>query len=266
MKLKKLFCNIEIYIILVFILFSFFFQYSSFQNINLETTEALVAPNAEHILGTDDLGFDIFSQLIYGGRTSLEISFFTAIFSAIGGSMLGAIAGYFGAWKDKILLSIIDIFLSISELPLMIVMGAFLGTNLKNIVFVLVLVTWTRPAKIARNEIIKLKQEKYILLSKAYGGNFFHIFRWHLLKPVWSIIVTAIVKIMNKAILAEASLAYLGLRDPLSKSWGMIISRAMSFPNIYFTEYYKWWLLPPLILLMVLVVTLASLGEKLEKL
>ena len=164
------------------------------------------------------------------------------------------------------ILSIIDIFLSIPELPLMIVLGAFLGTNLKNIIFVLVLVTWTHPAKIARNEIIKLKNEKYILLSKAYGGSFFHIFRWHLLKPMWSIIITAIVKIMNKAILAEASLAYLGLGDPLSKSWGMIISRAMSFPNIYFTEYYKWWLLPPLVLLIILVVTLASLAQKLEKL
>ena len=103
-------------------------------------------------------------------------------------------------------------------------------------------------------------------MSKAYGGNFFHIFRWHLLKPMWSIILTAFLNIMNKAILAEASLAYLGLGDPLSKSWGMIISRAMSFPNIYFTEYYEWWLLPPLILLIILVVTLASLGEKLEKL
>jgi len=83
---------------------------------------------------------------------------------------------------------------------------------------------------------------------------------------MWSIILTAIVKIMNKAILAEASLAYLGLGDPLSKRWGMIISRAMIFQNFFFTEYYEWCLLPPLILLIILVVTLASLGEKLEKL
>ena len=167
MKLKKLFCTIEIYVLLIFIIFAFFSKYISFQNINLETTDSLVAPNLEHILGTDDLGFDIFSQLVYGGKISLEISFFTAIFSAVGGSILGAFAGYFGGWRDKMILSIIDIFLSIPELPLMIVLGAFLGTNLKNIIFVLVLVTWTHPAKIARNEIIKLKNEKYILLSMA---------------------------------------------------------------------------------------------------
>ena len=75
MKLKKIFYTIETYILLIFIIFAFFSKYSLFQNINLETTESLVAPNSEHILGTDDLGFDIFSQLIYGGRISLEISF-----------------------------------------------------------------------------------------------------------------------------------------------------------------------------------------------
>lgn len=266
MKLKKIFYSIEIYILLLFFIFTFFLEYIPIHNMHLGTSKSLIVPNTEHLLGTDDLGFDIFFQLIHGGKISIEIGFFTAIFSAVGGSLLGAVAGYFGGWKDKILISIIDIFLSIPELPLMIVLGAFLGTNLKNIIFVLILVTWTHPAKIVRNEIAKLKNKNYILLSKAYGGNFLHIFRWHLLKPILSTIITAIVKIMNKAILAEASLAYLGLGDPLSKSWGMIISRAMSFPNIYFTEYYKWWLLPPLILLITLVVTLASLGRKLEKL
>ncbi len=265
MKVRKVFYFVEIHILIVIFIFTFFPKYLiPTDYFHSAPSEALLYPSSTHLLGTDDLGFDIFSQLLYGGKISLKISFFTALLSAVGGSILGIFAGYYGGWKDRALIYITGIFLSIPVLPLMIVLGTFLGSNLKNIIFVLALVTWTHPAKISRNYILKIKNEKYILLSKGYGAGFLHIFKWHLLKPMWSTIMTSIIKIMNKAVLAEASLAYLGLGDPLSKSWGMIISRAMSFPNIYFTPYYKWWLFPPVILLIVLVLSLSSLSRKLE--
>jgi len=111
---------------------------------------------------------------------------------------------------------------------------------------------------------MKIKTENYIRLSKAYGAPFWHIFAWHLWKPLFSIILVSVIKIMNKAILAEASLAYLGLGDPLSKSWGMTITRAMDFPTIYLTDFWKWWLVFPTTVMVCTVLSVAAIGRWME--
>ena len=213
----------------------------------------------------DDLGIDIFSEICYGAKSTIILSCSSALFAAVGGSIIGMVAGYFGGIFDEILLGIIDFFISVPDLLLMVVLGTFLGPSLKNIIFSIVLVSWIMPAKITRSQILRMKQENYIKIAKIYGAGFIHLFLWHFWKPFFSIIMMSVIKLMNRAILAEAALSYLGLGDPLSKSWGMIITRAMDFPNIYLTEFWKWWLAYPVIFMVLMVLSIAIIGQKIER-
>lgn len=231
----------------------------------LPTGKALMPPSSEHWFGTDDLGIDLFASICAGAKSSIVLAAGSALFAALGGSILGMIAGYAGGVIDEIIISAVDFFISIPDLLLMVVLGAFLGPGLGNIIFAISLVSWVMPAKIARSEMLKIKKENYIKLAAAYGANFRHLFLWHFWKPLFSLMVISVIRIMNKAILAEASLAYLGLGDPLSKSWGMTITRAMDFPNIYLTDFWKWWLVFPTAIMVLTVLSVAVVGKEMEK-
>lgn len=231
----------------------------------LPTGKALMPPSSEHWFGTDDLGIDLFASICAGAKSSIVLAAGSALFAALGGSILGMIAGYSGGVIDEIIVSAVDFFISIPDLLLMVVLGAFLGPGLGNIIFAISLVSWVMPAKIARSEMLKIKKENYIKLAAAYGANFRHLFLWHFWKPLFSLMVISVIRIINKAILAEASLAYLGLGDPLSKSWGMTITRAMDFPNIYLTDFWKWWLVFPTAIMVLTVLSVAVIGKEMEK-
>lgn len=231
----------------------------------LPSGKALMPPSSEHWFGTDDLGIDLFASICAGAKSSIVLAVSSALFAALGGSILGMIAGYSGGVIDEIIVSAVDFFISIPDLLLMVVLGAFLGPGLGNIIFAISLVSWVMPAKIARSEMLKIKKENYIKLAAAYGANFRHLFLWHFWKPLFSLMVISVIRIMNKAILAEASLAYLGLGDPLSKSWGMTITRAMDFPNIYLTDFWKWWLVFPTAIMVLTVLSVAVIGKEMEK-
>ena len=239
--------------------------FSFFKSGTLPTGKALMPPSSEHWFGTDDLGIDLFASICAGAKSSIVLAAGSALFAALGGSILGMIAGYSGGVIDEIIISAVDFFISIPDLLLMVVLGAFLGPGLGNIIFAISLVSWVMPAKIARSEMLKIKKENYIKLAAAYGANFRHLFLWHFWKPLFSLMVISVIRIMNKAILAEASLAYLGLGDPLSKSWGMTITRAMDFPNIYLTDFWKWWLVFPTAIMVLTVLSVAVIGKEMEK-
>ena len=265
MRIKEI--NLKLsYIFLFLILILTILPYFSFlKSGTVPSGAALVPPSKEHWFGTDDLGIDIFSEICYGAKNTIILSCLSALFAAVGGSIIGMVAGYFGGIFDKILLGIIDFFISVPDLLLMVVLGTFLGPSLKNIIFSIVLVSWIMPAKITRSQILRMKQENYVKIAKIYGAGFIHHFLRHFWKPFFSIIMMSVIKLMNRAILAEAALSYLGLGDPLSKSWGMIITRAMDFPNIYLTEFWKWWLVYPVIFMVLMVLSIAIIGQKIER-
>ena len=265
MRIKEI--NLKLsYIFLFLILILAILPYFSFlKSGTVPSGVALVPPSKEHWFGTDDLGIDIFSEICYGAKSTIILSCSSALFAAVGGSIIGMVAGYFGGIFDEILLGIIDFFISVPDLLLMVVLGTFLGPSLKNIIFSIVLVSWIMPAKITRSQILRMKQENYVKMAIIYGAGLIHHFLWHFWKPFFSIIMMSVIKLMNRAILAEAALSYLGLGDPLSKSWGMIITRAMDFPNIYLTEFWKWWLVYPVIFMVLMVLSIAIIGQKIER-
>ncbi len=258
--------KISVIIIFIFIILAIFTPVITTYSYRIPSGGSLEAPSLTHILGTDDLGIDIWAQICYGARISLIVGLGTAFIAGLGGSIIGILAGYFGGIIDKILMRITDMIIVIPELPLMIVLAAFFGPSLVNIIIVLSLFSWTRPARIIRSQILHLKQENYIIAAKSYGAGFFYITYKHFIPHLLPLIMVSIIRIINKAVVAEASLAFLGLGDPTSKSWGIMLYYAMNFNGIYFTDFWKWWIISPLVAILALVLAVAFISRDLEKL
>lgn len=226
---------------------------------------ALKKPGFEYIFGTDDLGIDLFYQICYGIVISMGIGLFVGLVAGFFGGILGMLAGYYGGKVDKLIMGFSDMFMSIPQMPLMIVLGAFLGASYMNIIIVLSLFSWVGPARISRSKMLALKQESYIVIAKNFGASFLHLSKKHFIPYIFPVIMVGVIRVISRAVIAEAGLAFLGLSDPTSKSWGLILNRAMGFQGIYFTDYWKWWIMIPLFFLTTLVVSIAFVGRDLEK-
>ncbi|MGH4125410.1 MAG: ABC transporter permease [Clostridium sp.] len=257
--------KISIVIIIIMILMGMFSNIISIRPHNIPSGKAFEPPNKAHWLGTDDIGIDIWAQICYGSKISITIGFASAFLAGVGGSIIGIFSGYFGGLVDKIIMRIIDMIIVIPNLPMMIVLGAFWGPSIKNIVLILVLFSWTTPARVVRSKVLSIKQEKYILIAKSYGANFIHLTWKHFLPSIMPIMMVSVIKLVSKAIVAEASMAFLGLGDPVTKSWGLILNHAIGFKGIYYTNYWKWWIMSPLTAIIMLIVSIAFISRDLEK-
>ncbi|MCC5909106.1 MAG: ABC transporter permease [Clostridiaceae bacterium] len=227
---------------------------------------ALTPPSTLHWMGTDDLGIDLWAQICHGARSSLIVGFGTAFLAAGGGSLIGILGGYYGGKLDGCLMRSIDLMMVVPELPTMIVLGAFFGPSKMNIIIVLSLFSWTRPARIVRSKILSIKEEKYVKVAEGYGGGFSYLARRHFLPQVFPLIMVNFIKLISRAIVAEASLSFLGLGDPTSKSWGLILNHAMSFRGIYFTDFWKWWIIFPLLCIVLMVLAISLISKEIENL
>ena len=256
--------KVALVILIVFLLLGLLGAGISPYSHRIPSGKPLEAPSIEHLLGTDDLGIDILSQIIHGTRTSLIIGISSALFAGIGGSLIGAVAGYYGGRIDSIVARIIDVFLVIPDLPLIILFSTFLGPSIKNIIIVISILSWTRPARIIRSKVISLKEEDYILVAKSYGASFPYLFKNHFIYGIYPIMVVSIIRLISRGIIAEASLSFLGLGDPTSKSWGLLLHHSINFRGIYYTEFWKWWVMSPLLVIIFFVLSISFVSRDLE--
>ncbi|MCD1295423.1 ABC transporter permease [Methanocella sp. CWC-04] len=251
--------------LLLIFLMAVFAPFITFYEPSAISGKSLEAPGPEHILGTDELGMDIWSQICYGARMSLVIGLAVAMVSGLGGGVLGILAGYIGGIWDKLLLRAIDITLALPNFPLLIVIAAFMGPSIVNVIMILVLFSWAKPARIARSQTLSMKKQKYVISARLHGGGPIYVIRKHIVPEVLPLIFVSIVNLSSYAIVAESGLAFLGLGDPTSKSWGMLLYYATHFRSIYFTPYWQWWLIPPLVALIFLLLCLAFIGRDMER-
>lgn len=233
---------------------------------NLPAGKALQPPDARHWLGTDDLGIDLWAQICHGARLSVGVGIGTALLAGLGGSITGMAAGYCGGSLDRLIMRLTDMLIVVPDLPLMIVLGVFFGPSVSHIILVLALLSWTTPARIVRSKILSLKQEQYITAAQSYGAGFFHLGARHFLPSIWPLAAVSIIRLTGRAIVAEAGLSFLGLGDPASKSWGLILHHAVHFKGIYFTDFWQWWVTAPLTAITLLVAAIALLARDCEKL
>ncbi len=222
--------------------------------------EAFLLPSTMHLLGTDDVGRDILSELVTGARVSLSVGLFSGTLAVIFGVLVGLLAGFRRGRLDELLMGLTDVVLVIPALPLVILVSVYLGPGLWHTVLILGLVFWPSTARVVRSQVLSVRQSGYVEAARALGAGDGWLMRRHVLPNVLPLVLAKFVLTVAAAMLMEASLSFLGLGDPLAKSWGMMLHYA--FARGGFINELWWWYLPPglCIGLCIFALTLVSFG------
>jgi ABC-type dipeptide/oligopeptide/nickel transport system permease subunit len=222
-------------------------------------------PTLAHWLGTNDIGQDILSELIWGARVSLAIGALAAVVGTTLGTLVGITAGYFAGWVDAALMRLTDVVLVIPFLPLMILLAAYVGPSVASLAVVIGLLVWARPARVVRSLVLSNRSRDYVVASRALGARHERILRLCILPSVVPLALAEFIQLASRAILLEAALAFLGLGDPVQKSWGSVLFYAQA-RGALLSPAWVWWVLPPGLLITSAVLGLALLGFGLERL
>jgi len=215
-----------------------------------------------HPLGTTENGSDVLSQLLVGARVSIVVGFAAALISAALGTAVGLAGGWFGGWTDRLLDALENWFLVIPTLPLMIVLTRLLSPSLTVLIVVIGLTSWAGTGRIVRAQVLTLRERAFVERARALGAGDLYILRTHILPNTAPLIFANTVLIIAVAILSEAALAFLGLGDPNSISWGTMLERA--FDSGAPSAGAWWYVVPPGLCLTVLVLAVALLGHLFE--
>ncbi|WP_231554736.1 ABC transporter permease [Planococcus sp. PAMC 21323] len=195
--------------------------------LTVEMNSVLQPPSSAHILGTDELGRDVFSRLLYGGRVSLLVGTVAMVVSVVVGVIYGAISGLVGGRLDQIMMRLIDALLSIPSLLLMIGLQMVFSSSLLSIILVISLTSWMPIARLIRTELIAIKNDVFIQASTVVGASPFQLLRRHMLPQSIPTIIVLAVSGISHAILAEATLSFLGIGiPPQEPSWGNMLMGA----------------------------------------
>ncbi len=225
------------------------------------TIRRLEQPSWQYPFGTTDVGRDIFSQVILGTRTALTVGFLAALLVTLVGSVIGIIAGYFGGWIDTVLMPIVDFFYAIPFIPFVIVLSAILQPSMWNIILAVSLLSWRTVARIVRSQVLSIAQRPYIKAARVAGAGHLRIMARYILPNVIPLVLLEMAFMVNWAIMAEASVAFLGFGDPRVTSWGQIL-------HINFVSGYSrlawWWTAPPGLAIVLLLLSIFFVARSLE--
>jgi peptide/nickel transport system permease protein len=235
--LKHKLAGIAIGVLLVLVLFSVFAGLNSYSPTEQNPTNSFAKPNATNWFGTDELGRDVLSRIMYGGRVSLAVGLLSTVLSIFLGITIGALSGYFGGWLDSTLMRVTDAFLTFPTIFVLIILGAFLREQqlfiLQNSIFVVIIIiaalSWMWPARLVRGLFLVLREKEFVTASRALGGSNFRIIVQHILPNcVGPILVSGTLQ-MASAIITESGLSYLGFGvQPPTPTWGSILSTAQN--------------------------------------
>lgn len=228
------------------------------------TGAPLQAPSARNLLGTNDVGQDLFSQLVWGARSTLVVAGAAALVAVAVGVVVGCVSGLLGGLADLVAMRVVDVFLALPALPLLILIAALLGPSAVGMVAVIALAGWPRIARLVRAETLGLRERGFVRAARGFGGGPWYLVRRHVAPALGPIVAAGFVNWAALAVGLQAGLAFLGLGDPTQVSWGSILNRALSHEGIYFGSAWTWWVLPAGIAITLGVVGLALIGVGLE--
>ena len=196
----------------------------------IDLSAELQPPNIHHPLGTGENGLDVMTHVIYGARVSLWVSIFAVGISAIVGVLLGGMAGYVGGLFDEALMRAVDILLAFPGILLAIFITAVMGPSLANVVFALAVTGWTGYARLVRSQVLTLRERDYVRAAQALGAGHARILARHLLPNAAGPLIVQVTFGIPAAILAEASLSFLGLgAPPGTPSWGSLVDQGTQY-------------------------------------
>lgn len=256
-KMFSLLVVAAIAIILVGILAPVIATHSPYES-NLH--DAFIAPNSEHIFGTDKLGRDIFSRVIYGTRISLSAALILVILIFTIGTTLGVIAGYFGGIIDTIIMRISDMMISFPGLVLAIAMAGIMGASVKNAVIAITVVSWTKYARLSRSLVLKIKETDYIRAAKVTGCKTVHIITRHIIPNIISTLIITATTDIGTMILELSALSFLGFgaQSPQAE-WGLMLNEGRA----YMVDC-PWLMIYPGLAICIVVVVYNLLGDSLR--
>jgi peptide/nickel transport system permease protein len=222
----------------------------------------LERPSAQHWLGTTAYAKDVLSELILGTRVAFIVGLSAAIVVGFISTLLGLLSGYYGRWVDDLIMRVTDFAMSIPTLPIAIVAVAILGSSLRNIIIVIALLFWRNGARIVRSVVLTEKEKVYVQAARAAGASHSYIMITHILPNVIPVAFLWMTMSTAFAILAEASLSFLGLGDPNTTSWGQMLNIAFSTGS---SRTAWWWVMPPSLCLVLLISSIYVVGRAYEE-
>jgi peptide/nickel transport system permease protein len=222
--------------------------------------EVLSPPSRQHPLGTDELGRDVLSRILWGGRVSLLVGFVAVGISTLVGIFFGALAGYYGRWVDSLIMRFVDIMLCFPTFFLILAVIAFLEATLWNIMAIIGLTSWMGVTRLVRAEFLSLKERDFVLAARSIGASSFRIIFHHILPNALGPVFVSAILGMGNAILVESALSFLGIGiQPPSASWGNMLTSGKDYLEV------AWWLsLFPGLAILITVLGFNLLGEGLK--
>ncbi len=240
--------------------------FTRYQPTAISLKERIAPPNAGHIFGTDQMGRDIWSRMLYGGRISIVVGLGSALGAALIGVTLGMFVGYKGGLMDAVILKISDVFLAFPQMVLIIIMVALVGQSLENMILIFILTGWPSMYRMARSKVLSLKEEEFVQALRAFGVSDLKIAFKHLLPNTIGPVVVNITLSTAMFILQEASLSVLGYGVPQEiATWGNIINVITNAGTIRYDWLEYWWMwLPCAVMLILFVLAINFIGDGLR--
>ena len=231
-----------------------------------ESRQALVPllrPSAKHPLGTDDMGYDLLSELLWGARYSLTLAMGAAMGSTLLGTLVGLVAGY----RQRVgfaLLRAADVFLAVPRFPLIVLLAAYARPGFATLLTFFCLFGWPSVTRIVYAHVLKEQHQGYNEAARAIGATARQVVLRHLLPSCVPIAFARFVAEMQHVVVAEASLSFLGLGDPTARSWGLTLYHASRYPALLITDAWQWWAVPPGMAITLVCLATALIGVGLE--
>jgi peptide/nickel transport system permease protein len=220
-------------------------------------------PSPVHFLGTDDIGHDIFSLVIYSARISLIIAFSAGTLSIIVGVTIGLISGYFSGIIDDILMGFTDLVLIVPKIPVIILLAAMTRPGILLLILVLGFLSWETTARVVRSRVMQVTGAGYILSARCLGFSPAWIMFREILPVLYPVILPKLMIVVAGALISESSLSFLGLSDPTMNSWGKMIADA--FAHGGFIRGMWWWYTPPALCIVLMILSCSRIGKVWEK-
>ncbi len=227
-----------------------------------QTPDSLESPSAQHPLGTNDVGQDILSRLLYGARTSLATALVVAILATMLSLAAGASAGLIGGLYEKMMMRLVDAFLVIPPMLVVIIAAAYIQPGMIHLVLLLSLLGWPAGARIIRAQTLALKEKLHVRASRTFGAGPLYILKRHIIPDLGPVLTANLIRGARRAVFMEAGLSFLGITDPMTVSWGKMLYHALKY---VYLDVWQWWLLPVGIALSLTVMSFTLIGYSLEE-
>jgi len=254
--------KVGLIVLLIFVVISIFAPLIAPFDPRQQVGPVYASLSLQHPLGLDDGGVDMLSLLIYGGRISLIVGFAATLIAMVIGGGIGIFSGYYGGRTDQALMRTTDYFLVIPDLPLAIIVAAVWGPSLQHLIFVIALLLWTTTARIIRAQVKSVRERVYVKRARSLGASDFRIITRHVLPQIGPLLIANTVLTIAVAIFDETALAFLGLADPTSITWGTTIE--FSFLRTAISSGAWWAVIPAGLCVALVIMACFWLGQAIE--